>query len=115
MKIELNLETIIGGVLEETAAQLKSEIVLAQVIPKDSGDLQTSHHVVHPEERVAGIATDIAYARRLYHHPEYNFRKGENSKNAKGKWFEDWESGGKYEGRAAEIYAEKLRNKLGGG
>ncbi len=118
MDIQLDIKDICAEALYETAVQLKAEIVLAEVIPKNEGTLETSHHVKHPEARRAEIAADEPYARRLYNHPEYNFRRGngenENA-NAKGEWFEDWQPGGKLERRAAEIYKEKLEKKLGGG
>lgn len=83
------------------------------------------------------------YARRLYYHPEYNFhqeqweevivlededgnpiknKKGEikekrikhdGNPNAKGKWFEDWLPGGKYQDFVRLTYA-KLLKKNGG-
>lgn len=83
------------------------------------------------------------YARRLYFHPEYNFhqapweevvvlkdkdgkplknKKGEikekkikhdGNPNAKGKWFEDWLPGGKYQDFVRNTYAELLKRNGG--
>ena len=33
--------------------------------------------------------SDTPYARRLYFHPEYNFKRGNNA-NAGGKWFDSF-------------------------
>lgn len=107
-----DFKTICAEAQQETVVQLKSEIVQAQVIPKDQSSLETSHHVSHPEQNRSEISADIAYARKLYMHPEYHFRTGKN-RNAKGQWFEDWLPNGIHENRPAEIFAEKLRAKLG--
>lgn len=115
MKLNIDPNLIFDpDLLEETAHLLLDEIEDAQVIPKDQGTLETSHGVHHPEERRAEISASTPYARRLYMHPEYNFRHGENQ-NAKGQWFEDWEPGGQHEARAAEIYSALWNQKYGGG
>ena len=102
------------ALLDTTADLLLGEITDAQVIPKDEGTLEHSHHVAsHPEERRADINAATPYARRLYMHPEYDFRQGEN-RNAKGQWFEDWVPGGEEGGRAAQIYAALWAKKYGG-
>jgi hypothetical protein len=102
-----------GALLAETAHLLLAGIKRERVIPKDQGTLEASHEVSHPEALRAEITASTPYARRLYMHPEYNFRHGKNP-NAKGAWFEDWEPGGKYEDRAAEIYAALHKEKYGG-
>ena len=94
----IDFTQICAECLEVTAIRLNAEIKQAGVIPKDQGTLETSHHVTHPEQNRSEISASTPYARRLYMHPEYHFRHGENL-NAKGQWFEDWESGGKYENR----------------
>lgn len=115
----IDFNQLCADILEETARLLKTEIVNEGVIPKDQGSLETSHHVSHPEQNRAEIFTDkktkmgFPYGRHLYMHPEYNFQQGENL-NAKGAWFEDWESGGKYENRAAEIFIEEFKHRTGG-
>lgn len=82
--------------LINTAEALRTDILDAQVIPKDTGTLEESLHVDKSDVsrgRVS-IVNNTVYARRLYYHPEYNFQTV-NNKNAKGKWFEDWVSGAK--------------------
>ncbi|MBR1528004.1 MAG: hypothetical protein IJ642_01730 [Oscillospiraceae bacterium] len=100
-------------ILEATARRLKTEIVNEKVIPKDQGTLETAHHVSHPEQNRSEISASTPYARKLYMHPEYDFNQGDNIR-AKGQWFEDWEPGGKYENRAAEIFIEEFKRRTGG-
>lgn len=81
--------------LEMTGEALHTEVVQAQVMPRDSGHLQNESTFVDYSQSKSGIVTLISqtpYARRLYFHPEYNFRTVENA-NAQGKWLEPWISG----------------------
>lgn len=101
-KIELdygvlrNLDRAAIRALEKTAEAVHTEVVQAQVIPRDTGHMQndqTFADISHSAEGHVEIVTSAPQARRLYNHPEYNFQTLENP-NAKGKWFEDWETGG---------------------
>lgn len=81
--------------LEKTAEALHTEVVQAQVMPRDSGHLQNDSTFVDYSQSKSGtvsLVSQTPYARRLYFHPEYNFRKVENA-NAQGKWFEPWITG----------------------
>lgn len=81
--------------LEMTAEALHTEVVQAQVMPRDTGHLQgdaTSLDRSRSADGTVAIVTQTPYARRLYFHPEYNFRKSPNP-NAQGKWLEPWISG----------------------
>lgn len=101
--------------LEQTAEAVHTEVVQAQVMPRDTGNLQNESTFVDCSESSSGKATIVSstpYARRLYFHPEYHFQKDENP-NAKGKWFEDWEPGGKNADFAIEAY-KKLYRRLTG-
>ena len=83
--------------LEQTAEALHTEVLQAQVVPRDTGNLQNESMFLDTSESKNGKVTLVhstPYARRLYFHPEYNFKKDENP-SARGKWFEDWEPGGK--------------------
>lgn len=83
--------------LEQTGEALHTDVVQAQVMPRDTGHLQDESTFVDYSQSKSGTVTLVhstPYARRLYFHPEYNFRTVENS-NAQGKWLEDWISGGK--------------------
>lgn len=101
--------------LEQTAEALHSEIVHAQVVPRDSGTLQGEAFFVDYSDSAKGKVTLVhstPYARKLYFHPEFKFQKHENP-NAKGKWFEDWEPGGKEAEFAKEAFIELYRRIAG--
>ncbi|NBH61573.1 hypothetical protein D1155_07915 [Anaerotruncus sp. 80] len=101
--------------LEKTAEALHTEVVQAQVVPFDTGNLQNEGMFVDYSEASKGIVTIVhstPYARRLYYHPEYNFRTHENP-NAKGEWFEDWLPGGKEEKFAVKTFKELYKQEGG--
>lgn len=82
--------------LEQTTEALHTEVVQAQVFPRDTGTLQNESTFVDYSESGKGkvsIVSSTPYARRLYFHPEYHFQKDENP-NARGKWYADWLPGG---------------------
>lgn len=90
-----NLSEATVKALEMTAEALHTEVVQAQVIPFDKGTLQNESTFVDYSNSKKGKVTLVSstpYARRLYYHPEYNFKTNENHK-AKGKWYEDWIDG----------------------
>lgn len=81
--------------LEETAEALHTEVVQAEVMPKQYGDLQDTGTFVDTTDSTSGtvsLVSSTPYARRLYYHPEYNFRTSEN-RHARGKWLEPWIDG----------------------
>lgn len=83
--------------LEMTAEALHTEVVQAQVIPFDTGTMQNESTFVDNKQSSQGkvsLVTSTPYARRMYFHPEYNFKKDENP-NAQGRWYEPWISGDK--------------------
>lgn len=83
--------------LEQTADALHTEVVQAQVMPRDTGNLQDTSTFVDRTDSQKGsvsLVSNTPYARRLYFHPEYNFSKLKNP-NAKGMWLEDWITGDK--------------------
>lgn len=82
--------------LEMTVEAIHTDIVTSAVVPKETGELERSGSVDLKDIKnaVARIVFDTPYARRLYWHPEYNFRQDKNP-NAKGKWMEDYLSGDK--------------------
>lgn len=101
--------------LEQTAEALHTEVVQAQVFPRDTGNLQNESTFVDYSESRNGKVTIVStapYARRLYFHPEYHFQKHENP-NAKGEWYEDWEEGGSKEDFAIEAYKKIYRRLTG--
>lgn len=80
--------------LEMTGEALHTEVVQAQVLPRETSALtiNTSCDFKDSGTGKVSIVCQTPYARRLYYHPEYHFSKAENP-NAKGKWFDDWISG----------------------
>jgi hypothetical protein len=100
--------------LEMTGEALHTEVVQAQVMPFDSGDLQDKSTFVDYAQSKSGTVTLVhqtPYARRLYYHPEFNFRKVENA-DAQGEWLEPWISG-KEKDFCKNAYA-KFYKQLGG-
>lgn len=100
--------------LEQTAEALHTEVVQAQVMPRDTGALQGPKTFISAGSSISStyengsvatnsitkerggrvsITTSSPQARRLYFHPEYNFSKLENP-NAGGEWYKDWLPGG---------------------
>ena len=83
--------------LEQTAEASHTEVIQAQVFPRDTGNLQNESTFVDTSESKQGkvsLVSTTPYARKLYFHPEYHFHTDENP-NAKGKWYKDWLPGGK--------------------
>lgn len=83
--------------LEQTAEALHTEVVQTRVMPYDSGHMQDDGTTVDYSQSKNGkvsLVTQTPYARRMYYHPEYNFRKDKNP-NAQGKWLEPWITGSK--------------------
>ena len=101
--------------LEKTAEALHTEVLQAQVMPFDTGNLQNeSTFVDYSQSEVGKVAIISAtpYARRLYYHPEFQFQKDENP-NAGGMWYKDWLEGGKNETFAADAF-KKFYKQIGG-
>ena len=82
--------------IEMTMESILSDIKTSQVVPKDTGALEDSSFVdtTGINWGYSRIIFDTPYARRMYWHPEYNFRKDKNP-NAQGKWMEDYITGSK--------------------
>ena len=101
--------------LEMTAEALHTEVIQAQVMPFDTGNLQNESTFVDYSESNQGkvsLVSSTPYARRLYYHPEYNFQADENS-NAKGNWYEDWLPGGSQSDFATKVF-KQFYKKTGG-
>ena len=101
--------------LEETAEALHTEVIQAQVFPRDTGNLQNESTFLDSSEIGHGkvsLVSSTPYARRLYFHPEYHFQTYENP-HARGKWYEDWLPGGKKSDFAIKTYKEIYRRLAG--
>ena len=80
--------------LEQTTEAILSDIKTSAVVPKDTGEIERSGVVdlSKLDDGITSINFDIPYARRLYWHPEYNFRQDKNT-NAQGKWMQSYING----------------------
>ena len=78
--------------LAKTADATLTELRDRQVMPFNTGNLQNDNTFIDDSDKNKGrvsIVSTTPYARRLYFHPEYNFRRG-NNPNAGGKWFDSF-------------------------
>lgn len=101
--------------LEMTAEALHTEVVQAQIMPFETGNLQNDSTFVDYSESNDGKVTLVSstpYARRLYYHPEYNFQTDENP-FASGRWYEPWLPGGISEDFCKKAY-KRLYKRFGG-
>lgn len=92
---QINEQSIMA--LIKTADALKTNLVQSQTMPFDTGALQNRSTFIDDSQSsqgVVSIVSDTPYARRLYFHPEYNFRQDKNP-NAGGMWFEPYINGDK--------------------
>lgn len=103
-KVTIKLNNSAIGQLEQAQEQaikmtmeaVLSDIKTSAVTPKQTGELERSGFVDESKlhDMVVSIVFDTPYARRLYWHPEYNFRKDKNP-NAQGKWMQGYIDGDK--------------------
>ena len=99
--------------LVETADALMGDLKKSKTMPFDSGTLQNRSTFVDDTKKSSGkvsVVSDTPYARRLYFHPEYNFKKDKNA-NAGGMWFQPYIDGNK-KNFARNSFAKILRGKL---
>lgn len=102
--------------LEQTAAALYSDLALSQTVPFDTGSLQNV--LTYPDYTAAKdgtirLVSSGPYARRLYYHPEYNFRTDKNP-FAGGRWFDPYFAGHAKGDFVKNAFAEILRELIGG-
>lgn len=91
------LDNAIATSLAKTGEALKTEVIIAQVMPFDTGTMQNTSTFVDDSNSKQGkvnLITSTPYARKVYYHPEYNFQKTENA-NAQGEWLEPYVNGNK--------------------
>lgn len=100
--------------LVETADALGTNLKKSKTMPKgDTGELERSLFVDKSKKNsgtVTIVNSGLPYPRRLYFHPEYNFRKDKNP-NAGGEWFEPYISGNKKD-YASKAFARIMRGKM---
>lgn len=95
-RVELNVSVLNAldnaqyEALAMTADATLTELRDRQTMPFDTGNLQNDSTFVDDSQRdKVSIVSSTPYARRLYFHPEYNYRRGNNA-SAGGKWFESF-------------------------
>ncbi|CQR51480.1 hypothetical protein [Paenibacillus riograndensis] len=91
-----------------------SDIMAAEVVPKQTGELERSATIDASKSKrgKVTITYDTPYARRLYWHPEYSFRKDKN-RHAQGEWLRAWAEGKKTRG-VTKAFKELLKKLAGG-
>lgn len=121
--------------LEMTAEAVLSQIISDQVVPKQEGILERGGEIEIGSKKAgtlrvitvksgyvdkdkidqgkAAIVFNTPYARRLYYHPEYNFRKDKNP-NAQGRWMDMYLPGGEKETYAQDAFTKFLKQLAGG-
>lgn len=97
--------------LVEAVNEMRRDLKQSQTMPFDTGNMQNVSMSVDSSKKEQGqvrLVTDTPYARRLYFHPEYNFRKDKNP-NAQGKWLETYITGQKknYLVKAFSMFVQK--------
>lgn len=101
VKVAIKLDNAKIGTLEKASEQafemiveaILSDIKTSALVPKDTGELERSAFT-YVKDMVGYIIFDTPYARKLYWHPEYNFRHDKNV-NAQGKWMQTYIDGEK--------------------
>lgn len=91
------LNSLMKKNLIKSVEALKIDVIDSKVMPFDTGAMQNRNMYVDTKSINKGfvlLKVDGSYPRRLYFHPEYNFRKDKNE-NAQGQWFVPWISGNK--------------------
>ncbi len=99
--------------LIKTADELKTDLQQSQTMPFDTGATQNRDTFVDSSNAQRGlvrVVTSNPYARRLYYHPEYKFKRDKNP-NAGGMWFEPYVSGNK-KSFVPTKFAKHMKGKL---
>lgn len=95
--------------LSMTGDATLTELRDRQVMPFDTGNMQNDSTFLDDSQKgKVSIVTTAPQARRLYFHPEYNFKRG-NNHSAGGKWFESFLN----DDFVKKAYAQLLRQRGG--
>ena len=121
--IKIELDTAAIAKLEAAAfpaaakaiEALKTDVIDAQVMPFDTGDMQNNQTFTVSEadsgDVTARLVTGAPQARRLYYHPEYIFQTV-NNPNAGGEWLEPWLEGDRKD-FAQDTFTELYKKEAG--
>ena len=99
-----------------TALSLQKRVRDAEIVPRDTGQLEDVKFFVDDsriKEGIVSLVFEGPYARRLYYHPEYNFSPKENP-NAQGLWMAPWLPGGENEDVPQKLFEEIIKQIMGG-
>lgn len=118
--------------LEQTAEALKTEVQQAQVIPRDTSNLQGEAFSVDRRDSRNGrvkLIHSAPYARRVYFNPDgMKFHrqtwttksrltgkeiKHDGNPNARDHWFEDWLPGGSRQDFCVKTFGRLYRRNAG--
>jgi len=108
-----HLDSEMQKAIGETAEAIRDDVREEMIVPRAQGTLQNEAFEVDTSDIKHGIARlvfNTPYARRLYFHPEYHFRKDQNP-NAQGQWMAPWLPGGRYQHRASQIFAAIIKRR----
>ena len=95
--------------LAKTGDATLTELRDRQIMPFDTGNLQNDSTFLDDSQNgKVSIVSSTPYARRLYFHPEYNYRRNNNA-NAGGRWFDSFLN----DSFIVEAY-KKLLKQIGG-
>lgn len=121
------IEDDIRRALALTALVLQKKVREADVVPRDSGQLEDVKFYVDDsriDDFIVSLVFEGPYARRLYFHPEYNFHREpwvdkegnqhDGNPNAQGLWMSLWEPGGIYGDEPQKLFVEILKQITGG-
>ena len=113
-RLRIAPEKALIQVVEGAKDSILSDIMAAEVVPKQTGELERSAQIDTSKVKrgKVSISYDTPYARRLYWHPEYTFRKDKN-RHAQGEWLRAWAEGKKT--RSVTQSFKNLLKKLAGG
>lgn len=107
------VENKVENALLLTGEALHTEVVQAQVMPFDTGNMQNeSTSVQKVNDKKVQLKTVTPYAKRLYYHPEYDFSKASNP-NAQGRWLDRWINGSE-KNWCQKTFAKILKRLMGG-
>ena len=120
MKITYNTKNI-NELLEnarlaliDTAEAVKTDLIQSQTMPFDTGNMQsksTFTDITQIKSGIVKLVTDTPYARKMYFHPEYKYKKN-NNQNAQGRWLDIYITGVKKD--FAQKTFVKLMKKMEG-
>lgn len=91
------LDSTMQKTLVKATDAMKTDVMESQTMPFDTGEMQNRNTFLDDSKVFKGIVlirVDTPYSRRLYYHPEFNFKTHKNP-NARGLWFEPYIIGNK--------------------